>query len=649
LTAIFSINFYNIDRIKPVGKMAGRQNTLPSPPLPRAGGGSTSILDSGINAPHPPTLNLRAFTQRIHQRFQQIITDDDHRAIYGHRECNICLDEFDPNAISVSLIKPCNHISHEICLAQAFVSSTAQTLARCPNCRSDVREIITIHSIDNFTTETPEDFIQRVLPGNQISNSLQMQRRPTFQTPFPRSQRQRVDFGLSFPQLNYGNSGELLRSIPIREILQVNGPTSMEQVPIDQIIALRQEIMDSQFFGYNTGTLFMSHANSSEEIVNSDTIYVLDISGSMRPVLPDLKQVLVNIITNINSLQRVSLILFDHDAYHLFELQQITIENRASIIAKINLIITGGSTNFNPPFSLLENALIDGEETGPGRKKIVVFLSDGANDDRLDTDLLDNIFTRFPELSMNTLSYGSGINANQSLIPILRDRRPEHGKYYHLATSVDFDRVIREINGDNSDTYARNLSICFSGAKPISSDIITNEDGTFTVILPSLNTNSEIMIPYFLIGGEIRISYSYTLADGSVSTGLFSQDDANILPEVLTKFFPRKSLVSQRIIEITSNSELNDTAKHTRLNELLDLILPSTLGDFYGELTAEINRIVRSYTHRDNDTQNYATQGLRQLTTGGTPIGLARTASSVVRRTQTQTQTSPDTVMEEDV
>jgi hypothetical protein len=622
--------------------MAGRQNTLPpQPPLSRCG--SASISESEINLQSTPLAGggVRSPTQGIHQTIRRIISAEDRSIIYGHRECNICFVDFDSNAIGISLIKPCSHTSHEVCLANSFVSSTAQIWTRCPICRGDVQEIITIQNDDNFTTETPEDFIQRVLPGNTISNSLQMQRRPAFQTPL--SQRQRVGFASNFTQSNYGNSGELRRSIPIREIIQVAGQES-----VDQIIAIRKEIMDSQFFGYNTGTLFMSHSNSTEEIVNSDTIYVLDISGSMRPVLHDLKQVLINIITNINSLQRVSLILFDHDAYHLFELQQISIENRALIIAKINSITTGGSTNFNPAFSLLENALIDAEESGPGRKKIVVFLSDGANDDHLNTDLLDSIFTRFPELSMNTLSYGDGINANQSLIPILRDRRPELGKYCHLSTSVDFDRVIREINGDNLDTYARNITFCFLGMKPITANMITNEDGTFTVILPGLNTNSEIMIPYFLIGGEIRISYSYTLADGSVRTGLFSQDDANILPEVLTKFFPRKSLVSQRIIEITSNSELNDTAKHTALNELLGLVTRDNLGDFYGELTAEINRIMRSYTHRDNDTQNYATQGLRQLTTGGTPFGLARTASSGVRRTQTQTQTSPDIVMEED-
>lgn len=593
--------------------MAGQQDSLPP------------------QSPHN-IFNQRVSTQVIHKKIRQI-TAEDHSVIYGTRECNICMNEFDPNAIEVSLIKPCNHTSHEGCLAHSFVANTTQIWAKCPNCRGNVTEIITIQDNNDFTTETPEDFINRVLPGNLISDAFQ--RRPSFQTPL--SQRQRVGYSYNV-QSNYGSPGVLLRSIPvgIRDNIQVAG-----QDPVNQVITVRQENMNSQFCGIYTGTLFMCHSNSLEEVLNSDTIYILDISGSMRSILNDLKQVLINIITNINSLQRVSLILFDQNAYHLSPLQRITIENRASIIAKINSITDGGSTNFNPAFSLLENVLIDAEETTPGRKKIVIFLSDGANDDHLNTNLLDNIFERFPELSMNTLSYGSGINANQSLIPILRDRQSELGKYYHLTTSVDFDRAIREINNDNSDTYARNITICFSGAKPIIPNLITNTDSTFSVILPGLNTNSEIMIPYVIISDTIRISYSYTLADCSIINGIFLLDDTNILPEVLTKFFPRKSFVNQKIIEITKDHGLDDATKHAALNELLNLVTQDSLGDFYMELNTEINKIMQSFIYSDNDTQNYATQALLQYSSGGVTPGLARAMSSGVRRTQTQTSPNP--------
>ena len=347
-----------------------------------------------------------------------------------------------------------------------------------------------------------------------------------------------------------------------------------------------------------------------------------------------LKEGIIKIINKLKQNQRFSIILFNDNAYHLFALQQITSSNKDTIINKINSISVEGGTNFNPVFQLLESGLTDAINSTPDRKIVTLFFSDGDHYDVLDYELIDRIYSTNPNLNMYTASIGGDVNGNHSLIPILRERPYELSRYIHIQDISEFENKLSDIIGENSDSYATNIRIKFINALPLSGQIIDNN----IVEISSLNTNSEITIPFEILSNEINITYSFHNSIGEDISGSFKEDIENILPDALTIFFPRKKMVSSEIIKITSNSILTNQEKHDSLFEFKNTITQEILGDFYNEFITEITQIMDSYIYQDNHSQNLSSEtqaGLVRSHTTPVARSLTRAISSGMR-TQTQ-------------
>lgn len=567
-----------------------------------------------------PIDNSRTYTQAVHHNFRAVAGGGSD-PLYGTRDCPICYEQFDQSGNNLAESKPCGHTSCEECLATHF--RTTNINFSCPCCRIQITEIITISEDSTSRNEGPQIFVDRVLPNSILQ-----------QTVFSSPVRPRYPPRPMYENSNstYGRPDILYPSIPVIEIEQQHHASSQ-----DNLVTLRKEIREATpFLGKNTGIIFMSHMNNStnlEDIANNtnsnnDLFIIADISGSMHSRLHCLKEGLIKTINTLKPSQRISIIVFNDQAYHLFSMQQITASNKHEIIQKINSLSASGGTNFNPAFSLLERALLDAIRTGLGRKIVTLFFSDGDHTDQLDYEMIDRIYATNPALNMYTASIGEGVNASHSLEPILRERPYELSRYIHIPDTDGFENVLASIIGENSDSYATNIRITFTNAKPLSGQIIDD----YSLVVSNLNTNSEIIIPYELLNdNDVDITYTFQKHDGVVVSGSFSEDTSNILPTMLTIFFPRKKIVATEIIKITSNDELSNQAKYNALTALKDSITEIMLNEFYNEFIIEITNIMNSFIHTDNSSQNIGTE---------TQIYLVRSHTTPMARSMTRAVSS---------
>lgn len=576
--------------------------------------------------------NSRTYTQAIHHNFRAVAGGGS-VPLYGTRDCPICYMQFDQSGNNLAESKPCGHTTCEECLARHFCTTSINF--SCPSCRVQITEIVTISEDSTPRNEAPQIFVDRVLP-----NFIQQQ--TVFRSP--------VRARYANYEHNYGSPDILYPSIPVIEIEQ-----QVRESAQDNLITLRKEIRTgATFLGKNSGIIFMSHIDNSINLAddeinninsNNDLFIIADISGSMHARMHCLKEGIIKTINTLKPSQRISIIVFNDQSYHLFPMQQITASNKHEIIQKINSLSASGGTNFNPAFSLLERALADAIRTGPGRKIVTLFFSDGDHTDQLDYGLIDRIYANNRALNMYTASIGEGVNASHSLEPILRGRPYELSRYIHIPDTDGFENVLSSIIGENSDSYATNIRITFTNAKPLSGQIIDD----YSLIVSNLNTNSEIVIPYELLNDDdVDITYTFQKHDGVVVSGSFSEDITNILPNTLTIFFPRKKIVAAEIIKITSNNELSNQEKYNALSILKDSITEIMLNEFYNEFITEITRIMNSYIYEDNSSQNISTETQVYLERSHTtPMARSMTrAVSSGMRSQTQPAVSVEETMD---
>ena len=584
-----------------------------------------------------PINNSRTYTQAIHHNFRAVAGGGSD-PLYGTRNCPICYEQFDQSGNNLAESKPCGHTSCEVCLATHF--RTTGINFNCPCCRIQITEIITISEDSTSRNEVPQIFVDRVLPDSLLQQTIFSSPVRPIYSPNPRYENSNS---------TYGRPDILYPSIPVIEFEQQHNTSSQ-----DNLVTLRKEIREgSTFLGKNTGIIFMSHMDNSTNLEdmanntnsNNDLFIIADISGSMHSRMHCLKEGIIKTINTLKPSQRISIIVFNDQSYHLFSMQQITASNKHEIIQKINSISASCGTNFNPAFNLLERALADAIRTGPGRKIVTLFFSDGDHTDQLDYEMIDRIYATNPALNMYTASIGEGVNASHSLEPILRERPYELSRYIHIPDTAGFDNVLTTIIGENSDSYATNIRIIFTNSRPLSGQIIDE----YSILVSNLNTNSEIVIPYELLNsGPIDITYTFQKHNGIVVSGSFSEDTSNILPNMLTIFFPRKKIVATEIIKITSNDEVSNQAKYNALTALKDSITEVMLYEFYNEFITEITNIMNSYIHEDNSSQNISTETqVYLMRSHTTPIARSMTrAVSSGMRSQTQAAVSVEETMD---
>jgi len=553
-------------------------------------------------------------TQILHRKF---IDNGAVGQIFGNRDCNICYTTLDLDNIVQS--KPCGHTSCISCLVTYFDTSNKFD---CYSCRQNINEL--------FTTNNGNETIDNFLNKNNIDNKDNKNNIDSQQVFYTPIRRRTSNIYQSSSEL-YGISNTVLPSVLIENFSQLN------QIRRENFIALF-DIHPEVFLNKNLGNVYITAFEDAnqQQSSTSDIIYIEDISGSMVNRLNNVKKGLISTIEKLeNNNQRFTIILFDDHAYQLFPLQKITSLNKSSIINKVKSINVGGSTNYNSAFTLLLLILQDSVITGENRKKIVKFGSDGENIGTTNYNLINDIYEQFPNLIMYVISIGENVNASTHLIPILRERSYELGKYMHIPNIEEFERILLEIIGDNPDTYASNIEIRFKNVKPISLNAIEENDGSYLIKFPYLNIGGDINIAFTrndnLLMLDPEIEYIFTKNDGSEIKGKFNKDNDKILPDSLTIFFSKKRIIDIEINNIISNNNSSNEEKKNLLDSLKTYITPDMMGYYYSDFLFEINRIIYSFENSDNNSQNLREEIIGSLRTDTTPMrSIARHASTLI-------------------
>ena len=134
----------------------------------------------------------------------------------------------------------------------------------------------------------------------------------------------------------------------------------------------------------------ISSSDINEKIKDVDFICVVDVSGSMGGKRLDLvKESLKSLVGIMDERDKFALVTFSSSSSLIYDLTQMTKNNKNEIIQKINYLIADGGTNIysglETGLSLLKENYISGEKIAS-----IILLSDGI--DNYNYNLVDDKF-----------------------------------------------------------------------------------------------------------------------------------------------------------------------------------------------------------------------------------------------------------------
>ena len=539
--------------------------------------------------------------------------------IFGHSKCPICDIELELTNLVIS--KPCGHTTCITCLVEHLKYKDT-----CHTCREDILSV--------YTSKNKEEEVYG------------FQNRYILHTPM---KIRRINTHTSYNQSHNGvlsNSRERYHNI-LHPSVPLMSPLPTLPTLVSDNIELPDTVLLSLHKNTDTNGIFFimpTTLNNDTDIVikNSDTVIIDDVSGSMDGSKNELcKKAINKLIDNSTSTERYTVISFDDYAVQEFALQSITPFNKEDIKTIISRIDAHGTTDYQVAFSLLYDVI---RESGNNRKKTVIFLTDGEPTNNVSKDLLDKIYGEFPDLTMYIISIGNQIDASSVLVPILHDRGFELGRYFHWNTDleVNLSTILSEIQGSISDTFATDVKIIFTNAKPVCAHVCT-EDGKYIVNIPILNYGDSLNIAYtnVLTDHPVEISYQFKKND-DIIYGVSTYDSQNILPESLTKFFIMKKIIMSSVDTILEREDINNDEKHALLIQIktdINRENHTDLGIYFDEINSNLDIIISSLDNRnlrDLDSQNTATA----VRLSSNSNGIGRIMSNTVSRTASQTSPS---------
>ena len=523
----------------------------------------------------------RQKTEALKRAFSFVEANKDEKTIttFLNTHCTICFNNID-KLEKIAVLKNCGHHSCKSCFYDYLNLNVDQSC--CFMCRSEFDENTIISTIDWGTCSIPEFKSNYEMTCNDYEMTCDdfdgsISRQITCCNP-TRISRQitgghhMFDYDIESPII-------ILPPIP-RNVnnsfnKSQNGPTNE---PFFYRTCLTQ-ISDSRENIKYIGTVFL--ISPYEEMINKiplDIIIILDISSSMIGFMIDnaIRSIedLIKKLVNEDHI-RLSLILFNDNAQHLFALQSITDQNFDSIISKVNAIDACGGTNYDVAFQMAKDVIPNDNEV----QKIVFFLSDGAPQCTPNLDFIQkHIYDVHPTLILHIVSIGNNVEAEDNLLPLHCGREHELAKYTHLSESTDATFFNDHI-GDAIGPYATQICFSFgSQIKPIYSKQIMNIDGSSTINLSVLSKNSTIQIAFMMDDkddcSDIHVSYNI---DGITSSKIAILDETNITEDTMKHF------AVFRFYSLEMNMIIHDRQKDILVKkELLHNILSITTLELFG-------------------------------------------------------------------
>lgn len=205
----------------------------------------------------------------------------------------------------------------------------------------------------------------------------------------------------------------------------------------------------------------LSSQNVENKTKSVDLICVVDISGSMDGDKLELaKKSLVYMANQMKETDNFALVTFSYDSQLIYDLTEMTEQNKTLIKKKINNLKTIGTTNI---FAGLEKALelIKGNYSSGERVASIILLSDGY--DNMNPSRVDNMFRELlknenkSNYTFTTYCFGYGEDFDWEL---LRDiALTKDGNYFSIQFLTDVKKGFMTIYGGLSTVMDVNIEL----------------------------------------------------------------------------------------------------------------------------------------------------------------------------------------------
>jgi von Willebrand factor type A domain len=226
-----------------------------------------------------------------------------------------------------------------------------------------------------------------------------------------------------------------------------------------------------------TAVLATEVIDKNQTPISQGHIDVIDISGSMKSEIENIKKTLIYKIESMSNNNYYSLIVFDHFAYTIIAFEKATVENKIKWISLIKKIHECGSTSYTSAINELIILLNEINQISPSlfSRTRVLIMGDGAGDINL------NIIPQLHDMNINLygITIGNDVNV-ETIKTIIGQFSFDQGNYRHYDNNNLFDLITSmELLATS---FIKDVKIIVKNATIDASNVILNQDGTSELI-----------------------------------------------------------------------------------------------------------------------------------------------------------------------
>lgn len=304
-----------------------------------------------------------------------------------------------------------------------------------------------------------------------------------------------------------------------------------------------------------------------------NVMLIVDVSGSMESVLPSVRNMILQVIANLNPFDQVALVTFDHSALLNFS---FTHPNDPNIQLQVDAIRTRGSTDIHAGIALAIDHLI--QEKNKGDYSLLLLLSDGqanhgiTNANEMYNSLVEKMRISSDKVILNCFGFSNGHDA-ELLQYLTGVGNVSNGMYYSMITDSDITTALGDCLGRLKTIVASQVKIkCFAA------DVQGNKEQQYKMLFYTPPTLKELQVETAFTGNEcqdfIVVCHSNS---GTVPHQICVQIEYN---DCLNKFDNRQVITFEHpMVAVFEHSKIDELVLKTHLLRIRISLLLQRVGD----------------------------------------------------------------------
>jgi uncharacterized protein YegL len=552
----------------------------------------------------------------------------------GNGECCICFQVFDAALISPYAFGQCSHC---VCLKCIEQMNTGNML--CPICRTGVTTIIAMGG-DERTISQTLNALQPSARSPAIEESPPPMRSVARdESPPPTRSPTRVNTvpqnyqpfagarstspGIAEPRATKATpvsnkatpvSNKAIPASPVKpKPPKSNGPF-LPSTPHRSIRKLSSDAIRFRInyaMSKNPGDLGIVLGNLEKIQAGNralDVAFLLDVSGSMRDEINNMKNSLTKFVRDCNGkAARISITIFSTYVQNIVGFTLVTDATIGGIIAQIESQLRAiDFTNLCGGITYIQKLLDSSAREHPlAQLTTLVILTDGKPNGSIFNckASFSALMKRYPNLTTSIIALGG--NVSLSNLEAIRGHYRDQVVLKSARTGLHIDAALNAVLEVPPSIEAA-ISIRFEcGAVPVNREYTeynnVGSDATSQIVnVSAMPINAGILIPFRSGEGEPHISYTAMIM-GEPFSGLVCADET--ISEEFRTFYPEEQNARAEMDKVLNQFSTNPAIRKQKLEELKRMIESSgepAFGSYYAPLIASIELHITSATIASN-------------------------------------------------